>query len=164
MKRIVWIAGAILLGRLLLAQSGLPKPASADMNLYPSPRAAAADIRAAEARAAKERKRVLVVIGANWCGDCQSLNMAFHSKDLAPLIDASYVVVHINIGDEGKENHDVAARFGVPIEKGIPSLAVLEPDGKVVFAQKNGEFESADKIGMGDVRAFLEKWKPRPGA
>jgi len=159
MKRIVAIAGVALIGQLLLAQTGLPKPAASDMNLYPSPGVAAADLRAAEARAAKERKRVLVVVGANWCGDCQSLNMAFHSKELAPLLDASYVVVHVNIGDEGKENHDVAARLGVPLEKGIPGLAVLESDGKVVFAQKNGEFESADKIGMGDVRAFLEKWK-----
>jgi uncharacterized protein YyaL (SSP411 family) len=160
MKRIAAIAGAILLGQLFgAAQSGLPKPAAADMSLYPSPRAAAADLKAAEARAARERKRVLVVIGANWCGDCQALNAAFHARDLAPLIEANYVVVHVNIGDEGKENHDVAARLGVPLEKGIPGLAVLEPDGKVVFAQKNGEFESADKIGMGDVRAFLEKWK-----
>jgi len=150
MKRIVAIAGVALIGQLLLAQTGLPKPAASDMNLYPSPGVAAADLRAAEARAAKERKRVLVVVGANWCGDCQSLNMAFHSKELAPLLDAS---------DEGKENHDVAARLRVPLEKGIPGLAVLESDGKVVFAQKNGEFESADKIGMGDVRAFLEKWK-----
>jgi len=30
---------------------------------------------------------------------------------------------------------------------------VLEPDGKVVFAQKDGEFESTVKIGPEDVRA-----------
>jgi hypothetical protein len=42
----------------------------------------------------------------------------------------------------------------------VPSLAVLEADGRVVYAQRDGEFESTVKIGPADVRAFLEKWKP----
>jgi thiol:disulfide interchange protein len=138
----------------------LPKPAASNLSLYPSPRDAAADLKSALAQAASERKRVLAVVGANWCEDCQVLNTAFHSKELAPLVDGNYVVVHINVGDAGKENHDLAAHLGVPIEKGIPGLAVLDPNGKVVYAQKNGEFESADRIGMEDVRAFLEKWRP----
>ena len=46
------------------------------------------------------------------------------------------------------------------LNRGIPSLAVLNPDGTVVVAQKNGEFESTVKIGPEEVRAFLIKWKP----
>ena len=70
------------------------------------------------------------------------------------------MVVHINIGDEVKDNVDIAERLGVVLDKGVPSLGVLDPDGKVVYAQKNGEFESTVKIGPDDVKAFLEKWKP----
>jgi thioredoxin 1 len=141
----------------------LPQPAVPNVNLYSDPREAEAELKAGLARAANEHKRVIVVFGGNWCYDCHVLDTTFHSKAFAPLIEANYVVVHINIGDEGKDNHDLAGRLGVVLDKGVPSLGVLEPNGKVVYAQKNGEFESTVKMGPEDVRAFLEKWKPRRG-
>jgi thioredoxin 1 len=141
----------------------LPQPAVPNVNLYSDLREAEAELKAGLAKAARERKRVLVVFGGNWCYDCHVLDTTFHSKDFAPLVDSGYVVVHINIGDEGKDNHDLAARLGVALDNGVPSLGVLEPDGKVVYAQKNGEFESTVKIGPDDVRAFLEKWRRRRG-
>jgi thiol:disulfide interchange protein len=159
MKTAMLLIAAILL--VACQTNKLPKPAAPDLNIYPSPQRAAQDLNGALAKAAREHKRVLVVFGANWCGDCQVLNTTFHSNQFAPIIDANYVVVHVNVGEEGKDNQDLAARLGVPLDKGIPGLAVLESDGKVVYAQKNGEFESADKIGMEDVRAFLDKWRPR---
>ena len=99
------------------------------------------------------------MFGANWCYDCHVLDTTFHSPAFAPLVDANYVVVHISIGDEGKDNHDLAACLGVSLDHGVPSLAVLDPDGKIVVAQKSGEFESTVKIGPAEVRAFLEKWR-----
>jgi thioredoxin 1 len=145
------------------AKRTLPQPAKPNVSLYPDPREAEAELKAALAKAAHEGKRVLVVFGGNWCYDCHVLDTTFHSKAFAPLVDANFVVIHINIGDEGKDNNDLAARLGVAIDKGVPSLGVLEPSGKVVYAQKNGEFEATEKIGPEDVRAFLEKWKPRRG-
>jgi thioredoxin 1 len=139
----------------------LPQPAKPNVSLYSDPREAGAELQAALAKAATEHKRVLVMFGGNWCYDCHVLDTTFHSPEFAPLMDANFVVVHINIGDEGKDNNDLAARLGVALDKGVPSLGVLEPDGKVVYAQKNGEFEATEKIGPQDVRAFLEKWKPR---
>lgn len=141
----------------------LPQPAVPNVSLYSDPREAEAELKAGLARAARERKRVIVVFGGNWCYDCHVLDTTFHSKAFAPLVDTNYVVVHINIGDEGKDNHELAGHLGVALDKGVPSLGVLEPDGKVVYAQKNGEFESTVKIGPDDVRAFLERWKPRRG-
>jgi hypothetical protein len=139
----------------------LPQPAAPNVSLYSDPHEAEAELKAGLAKAAREHKRVLVMFGGNWCYDCHVLDTTFHSKQFAPLVDANFVVVHINIGDEGKDNNDLAARLGVALDKGVPSLGVLDPDGKVVYAQKNGEFEATEKIGPDDVRAFLEKWKPR---
>jgi thioredoxin 1 len=139
----------------------LPQPATPNVSLYSEPREAETELKAGLARAAKDGKRVIVVFGGNWCYDCHVLDTTFHSKAFAPLVDSNYVVVHINIGEDGKDNGALAARLGVALDKGVPSLGVLEPDGKVVYAQKNGEFESTVKIGPDDVRAFLEKWKPR---
>ena len=138
----------------------LPQPARPDTQLYPPPSDAQKDLDAALAKAGREHKRVLVVFGANWCYDCHVLNTTFLSPQFAPLVKANYEVVHVNTGDEGKDNLDLGQRLGVGLDRGIPSLAVLDPDGKVVYAQKNGEFESARKIGPADVRDFLERWKP----
>ena len=139
----------------------LPQPATPNVNLYPDPGEAEADLKAGLAKAGREHKRVLAVFGGNWCYDCHVLDTTFHSKEFALLVDGNYVVVHINIGDDGKANGPLAARLGVVLDKGVPSLGVLEANGKVVYAQKNGEFESTVKIGPEDVRAFLEKWKIR---
>jgi thioredoxin 1 len=138
----------------------LPQPAAPNVKLYSEPREAQQELKAALAKAGEEHKRVLVIFGGNWCYDCHVLDATFHSNAFAPLVDANYVVLHINVGEEGKDNHDLAAKLGVALDKGVPSLGVLEPNGKVVYAQKNGEFEATEKIGPEDVRAFLEKWKP----
>jgi hypothetical protein len=137
----------------------LPEPATPNTNLYPEPEEANGEVNEALSLAKKDHKRVLVVFGANWCYDCHVLDEAFHSAKTAALIAANYHVVHVNIGD-GKSNGDLAARFEVPLNKGIPGLAVLGGDGQVITSQKQGEFESAAKIGMNDVTQFLEQWKP----
>jgi thioredoxin 1 len=138
----------------------LPQPAKPNVNLYPEVGESEAELKAGLAKAAKEKKRVILVFGGNWCYDCHVLDTTFHSKEFAPLVNANFVVIHINVGDEMKDNADLAARFGVAIDKGVPSLGVLESNGTVVYAQKNGEFEDTVKFGPAEVRAFLEKWKP----
>jgi thioredoxin 1 len=156
--------------RILMTQRGnvvplpvirLPQPPTPNPHLYPDPSDAQNDLDAALASARSDHKRVLVVFGANWCYDCHVLDTTFRSKNVAPLVAANYRVVHINVGD-GDSNADLAERFGVPLKKGIPSLAVLDGDGRLIASQKQGEFESAAKIGLSDVIQFLDRWKP-PG-
>jgi thioredoxin 1 len=137
----------------------LPQPSVPNTHLYPEPGEASKELAEALAAAKQDHKRVLVVFGANWCYDCHVLDAALRSRELSPLVGANYHVIHINIG-EGKDNADLADRFQVPLNKGIPSLAVLDGDGKLITSQKNGEFESAAKIGMEDVSGFLKTWKP----
>jgi hypothetical protein len=73
---------------------------------------------------------------------------------------AGYEVVHIDIGTDGKKNADLAKQFQVPLDKGVPALAVIESDGKLVVSQKNGEFENARAMTPQSVLGFLNKWKP----
>ena len=51
-------------------------------------------------------------------------------------------------------------QYQVPMKKGIPGLAVLDNDGKLLVSQKNGEFENARALAPEDLRQFLNKWKP----
>jgi thiol:disulfide interchange protein len=120
---------------------------------------ARAEIKEALAKATAEHKRVIVVFGANWCYDCHVLDKAFHSSDLAPTLAANYEVVHVDIG-KGEKNQDLMTKYEVPMKRGIPGLAVLDADGKLVYSQKNGEFENARALTPEDFLAFLNKWKP----
>ena len=140
----------------------LPEPAKPNTALYPPPQDAQKEIDAALAAAAKDHKRVILIFGANWCYDCHVLDSTFRSKQFAATVAANYHVVHINVGDEGEDNLDLAEKYGVPLKKAVrvPSLAVLDPDGKVVYAQKNGEFDDSVKLGPADIAAFLKKWAP----
>jgi len=127
-------------------------------NVYPADANAHAELSQALAEAAQQGKRVLVVFGAIWSYDCQVLDLAFQRADIHPLIEKYYVLLHVDTGSADK-NVDLAERFQVPLEKGIPALAVLDSDGKLLFSQQNGEFKSARDLAPEDLQAFLEKWK-----
>ena len=141
----------------------LPEPAKPNTQLYPPPEEAQAEITSALAAAAKDHKRVLLVFGGNWCYDCHVLDTTFRSKSFAPLVNANYHIIHINVGNYDA-NLDLAKKYEIPLEKGVPSLAILDPDGKLVVSQKKGEFESTVRIGPEDVVDFLKKWKPQRGS
>ena len=138
----------------------LPQPADMKKDLYPANVDAHAEIKEAEEKASKEHKRLLLVFGANWCFDCHVLDLAFHRPDLAALVDANYEVVHVDIGPDGKKNGDLAQQFGIPLDKGIPAIAVAESNGTVIFSSKNGEVEDARRLSTASLADFINKWKP----
>jgi thioredoxin 1 len=138
----------------------LKQPSDMKKNIYPPDRDAHAEIKEAETRAATQHKRVLLVFGANWCFDCHVLDLAFQRPDLAPVVASGYEVVHVDLGGDEKKNADLVAQFEVPLDKGIPALAVAESDGKLVVSQKNGEFEDARSLTPEALLEFLNKWKP----
>jgi len=139
----------------------LEQPLSVDAKLYPEASGARAEIHEALARAAEKHKRVLVVFGADWCYDCHVLDKAFQRQDIAPVLNSNFEVVHVDVG-QGDKNQDLMNEYQVPMSRGIPGIAVLDPDGKLVYSQKNGEFERARAMGPEDLLAFLNQWKLQP--
>ena len=138
----------------------LKQPSDMNKNIYPADADAHAEIKEAEEKAAREHKRMLQVFGANWCFDCHVLDLAFHRPDFASVM-AGYEVVHIDLGVDEKKNADLVKQFGTTSDQGIPTLVVAESDGKVVFSQKNGEFEDARSMTPEALLEFLNKWKPQ---
>jgi thioredoxin 1 len=133
--------------------------AAKEKQIYNETANAHTEIKEALERANAEHKRVIIVFGANWCFDCHVLDDAFHRPELASIIAANYEVVHVDIG-KGHKNQDLTNKYDVPLKRGIPALAVLDPNGKLVYSQKNGEFENARAMSQDDFLAFLNKWKP----
>jgi len=124
--------------------------------LYPDNADAKKEINEALQAAAKDHKRVLLVFGASWCFDCFALDYRFHQPEIQPIVDKNYHVVHVDIGRNDK-NSDLIKKYNIPIEKGVPSVAVLDSKGHVLYS--TGEFESARRIDPQEIVKFLETWK-----
>jgi len=136
----------------------LKQPNSLNAILYPPGADAHADLAKGLAEAARSHRRVLVEFGGNWCYDCHVLDMAFDHSELTPLLEANYVVVRVDVG-EFNRNLDIAKQYGVPLEKGVPAIVLLDSSGKLLFSSQHGEFESARRLGPSDLIAFLNEWK-----
>jgi thioredoxin-like negative regulator of GroEL len=134
--------------------------AHAAERLYPDVSRARADVDAAVKEAARTHRRVLVDFGGNWCGDCKALEANLRKPENAAVLASHYILVHVNVGDKGIDsNLDIAERYGIPLKKGVPALAVLDGDGRVVYSQKNGEFESMRTLDPKSVNDFLRQWQ-----
>jgi thioredoxin 1 len=134
--------------------AALLAPAQAADAVYDEKADAKAAISAALAQ--PDKRPLLVVFGANWCGDCKMLDAAFKTGASAPLMAANFRVVKVDVGRFDR-NVDIADRYGVPLKKGIPAVAVLDGQGRVLYATRGGEL--ADARGMGDtgVHDFFQR-------
>jgi thiol:disulfide interchange protein len=124
-------------------------------NLYSETANASADIAAAMVTARREHKRIILDFGANWCGDCQVLDYYYRQSPNAELLAKHFLVVHIDTGHVD-HNVDVARKYHVPIAHGIPSLAVIDAHGNLLYAEHEKEFEHTS---VEAVTAFLNRWK-----
>jgi len=137
-----------------LALCAVPSLQAADWP-YDEKADAGADVRHALAAARADHKNVLLVFGANWCQDCRALDKAMHGNS-AQLLAGKFDVVKIDIGNFDK-NLDLAKRYGNPIEKGIPAVAVVSADDRVIYSTKGGELADARHMGEQGIYDFLSQ-------
>ena len=145
----------------VFAVAALPARA-AEPDIYPPSDQAKSDLSAAWAESAAAHKRVILDFGGNWCTDCHVLDRYFHDSANKPILDANYILVHINIG-RLDQNLDIAKRYHIPLRKGVPALAVLGEHGELLYSQRTGEFEAMRGMQSSAVTDFLARWK-RPAA
>ena len=148
-------ASAIL--AVLTAFAVIPARA-AERDIYPTPAQAKSDLAAALAASAAGHKRIILDFGGNWCTDCHVLDTYMHDSTNQPLIDANFLVVHINVG-RIDQNLDIAERYGIPLKKGVPAIAVLSSRGKLLYSQTGGEFEDMRHMDSSALTEFLQRWK-----
>ena len=156
----LWKRAAVLCAVLPLA---LQAAVAQGRIIYPDPSVAKTEIRDALARAKAQHKHVILDFGGNWCGDCQVLDIYFHDPANKALLEQNFELVDINIG-RFDANQDIADRYGIPLQRGVPALVVLSSDGKVLLAQTHGEFESMRHLQSSDLTKFLNDWKPSRSA
>ena len=108
-------AGMLALALAACATTQAAAPAHPEARAYSEKADAAGDVDAALARAAASGKRVLLVLGANWCHDSRALAGWLETPRFAALTAAHYEVVFVDVGvpqtGEGR-NLEIARRFG----------------------------------------------------
>ncbi|MGH7978243.1 MAG: thioredoxin family protein, partial [Limisphaerales bacterium] len=114
------------------------------------------EIKHALKRAAKTHTSVIVVFGANWCPDCRELDHAMKNGACASLMSRDFQVVNVSVGRLDK-NLDVARSYGVPLGKGIPAVAILSSENKVLYVTREGELANARDMGETGIYQFFKR-------
>ena len=128
-------------------------------DLYPANADAKKEINEALQTALNEKKRVLLIFGANWCYDCHVLDHALHDGEAGKIVGAKFLLVHVDIG-EGAKNGELINKYKIPLDKGVPAVAILDASGKLLYSSGDGEFEAARKMIKKDLVSFLRRWQP----
>jgi thiol:disulfide interchange protein len=126
-----------LLGTATLAAPA-PKVSIADIKQLPTPLPSPYDeavdaskaVDAAFARAKASHKRVMIEMGANWCGDCRILAGVLALPEVAPYVDGNFEVARVDVGRFDK-NQQIPDRFHAHVN-GIPWIVIAEPGGKIL--------------------------------
>jgi len=149
---------ALCIGLGIQASAQGPAPAG-KKQIYSETADPKAAIAAGLRQAKLEHKRVIIDFGGDWCGDCQVLDIYFHQPVNFALLQKNFVLVHVFIKETMDNNIELAAKYGVPIAKGVPALAILDANGTVIYSQKTGQFNSMRNMDPGSVNEFLNHWK-----
>jgi protein disulfide-isomerase len=125
-------------------------------NLYSETADAKLEIKQALTQAAATQTPIIIVFGANWCGDCKMLDKAMKNGASAPLLSQDFKVVNVNVGRFDK-NLDVAKTYGVPLKKGIPAVVIISAKNEVLYVTREGELADARKMGDKGIYDFFKR-------
>jgi thiol-disulfide isomerase/thioredoxin len=119
-----------------------------------------AQLTAAIAKAKASKRRVLIDLGGNWCGDCRILAATMALPEMKPWIDRNFVLVSIDVGHMDK-NLQIPAKYGVHEKlEGVPALLVYDPaTGKQLVAKKDiAALADARHMEPQALADWLAKW------
>lgn len=120
---------------------------------------ASADVDAALARALETDRRVILVLGANWCHDSRGLSGWFAKPRFADMLKAKYEIVYVDVGYKDR-NLDIAQRFGVRSIKGTPTVLVLSPRGALLNRKSAPKWRNAASRTEADIFDYFDKFAP----
>ena len=135
-----------------LAQLPTPLPTPYDAAADPH-----AEVAAAQAKARREHKLLLVDLGGNWCPDCRLLAALMREPEVAAFVQAHYVVVTVDVGHIDK-NLDIPAHWGVHHVDGVPSVLIVDAHDKLVNAGHTSALSDARHMSPQALADYLARW------
>ena len=117
-----------------------PEAASFDPSLD-----AGALVENAMARARADGKKVLLVMGANWCHDSRALAGWLGTPRFRQLVSEKYELAFVDVGTPqtgNGRNLDIARRFGIEV-KATPTVLILSSTGELLNADTAESWNNA---------------------
>ena len=153
--KIMLLAGALIVSGMLMAQT--------------TPESAGKILDAAYKQAASEKKNVMVVFHASWCGWCKKFDASVNDPSSKDFFNKSFVIVHLTI-QESPDKKNLENPGAIEIydnnggkDEGIPYFLIYDKSGKLLANSKYQPAKADSKpTNMGcpasdeEVAAFIE--------
>jgi len=139
----------------LFCFSGLLSACATGPTPYNAERVAADDINSTVA-ALDNGKRALLTFGANWCSDSRKLAGAYAKEPLQSLLAKNVDVVFIDVGERDR-NMDLAAQYKAPVMAGIPSVALVDSAGQILFSSQAKDLKNAANMSEQEIFEYFQK-------
>lgn len=116
----------------------------------------------AYARAVFYRKRVLIVMGANWCHDSRGLAGLFATPRFAAMLASRYELVYVDAGQPRAglpRNLDIARSLGIERLDGTPNVFVASADGRLLNPETATRWNDAASRDEDEVFAYFVEFE-----
>jgi hypothetical protein len=124
---------------------------------YDPKRDATADLADAESEAQRSQRKILILVGGQWCSWCKLLGQSF-DFNLAHERDRMFVTLTINYSDENKNE---CALKSFPQATAYPTVYVLDADGTVLTTDDTTAWQFGGSYDKSRIASFLERWGER---
>ncbi len=103
-------------------------------------------------------RRVLILVGGNWCGWCKKMDRFINSDpEVYKALHSRFVLLKVNYSDENK-NEKFLSTF--PKYLGFPHFFVADRNGRVIHSQDTTQLLDNDNYSKSLFLQFLARWKP----
>jgi len=109
------------------------------------------------AKAKAEQKKLLLVLGAQWCHDSTGLAAKFSQSAMQTILTEHYQTLFIDVGYY-QHGFDVVSRFNMPIYYGTPTVMIIDPDNEAIInADSMQQWLSADSISLENYQNYFSQ-------
>jgi len=116
------------------------------------------DLERALDRAEAENKRVLLVLGGDWCVWCEILDRYLVADlEARAAFEATFVILKVNVS---LENENEAFLSGFPQSEAYPDFLVLDSRGAYLGRQRTDLLERDRTYDRTRMVAFARRWRP----
>ncbi len=149
---------AVLLAFTTAAHAQTPAPATLYVNEHYDPWANPyRDLERALERASAEHKRVLLIVGGDWCVWCEILDRFIDADPgVGAAMAESFVVLKVNVSSVN-ENGAFLSNF--PESAGYPDFFILERNGSYLGQQRTDVLERGRNYDRAWMIAFARRWR-----